>query len=69
MINNVCSTPDRTFRIVVGFVLLALWFVLPGSWQYLALLGLIPLLTVVLKYCPISHALGINTCRVRPTGA
>jgi len=69
MVKNVCSTPDRAFRIVVGLVILALWFVLPGSWHYLAVIGLIPLLTVALSYCPISHVLGINTCRMRTTGA
>ena len=65
MVKNVCSTPDRAFRIVVGLLFLSMWFVLPGAWQYLAFIGFIPLLTVGLSYCPISHVFGINTCHIR----
>ena len=65
MIHNVCSPADRTFRIVVGLLFLSMFLFLPGNWSYLGLVGLIPLVTVVIRYCPISHMLGINTCRVK----
>jgi len=65
MVQNVCSTADRTFRIVVGLALLSLLFLLNGSWAYLGLFGIVPLVTVVIRYCPISHMLGISTCSLK----
>ncbi len=52
---------DRTIRFGVG-LLLVLWGLLSGSW--LGLIGLIPLATVVLNWCPLYSALGINTSKV-----
>jgi len=36
---------DRTLRIVVGIVVLALFFVLEGNARYWALVGVVPLFT------------------------
>lgn len=52
---------DRTIRIIVGIVLLCLVFVGPETrWGYL---GLIPLFTGIVGYCPLYHALHISTNR------
>jgi hypothetical protein len=52
--------PDRLVRIVLGIV--ALFFVERTSW---ALLGLLPLLTGAIGYCPVYHLFGWSTCHTR----
>jgi hypothetical protein len=52
---------DRILRIVVGLILLALAITdIVGVWGYI---GLIPLLTGVLKFCPVYKIVGINTSK------
>jgi hypothetical protein len=54
---------DRILRIVVGAGLLSLVFIGPQTpWGYL---GIIPLATGLIGFCPLYTALGINTCGVR----
>lgn len=54
---------DRILRIVVGLAVLSLAFVGPRTpWAYL---GLIPLLTGLIGFCPLYALLGLNTCGVR----
>lgn len=51
---------DRILRIVVGLVLLSLVFVGPKTlW---GLMGLVPLATGLMRFCPVYPLLGINTC-------
>jgi hypothetical protein len=56
---------DRTLRIVVGIVLLSLFFVLEGNARYLGLLGLVMLATGVFRFCPAYTLLGMNTCGMK----
>jgi len=56
---------DRTLRIVVGLVVLALFFVLEGNARYWALLGFVPLLTGVFRFCPAYTLLGVSTCPMK----
>lgn len=50
---------DRALRAVLGLAVLALAFVGPRTpWGYL---GLIPLLTAVVGFCPLYALLGIST--------
>jgi hypothetical protein len=57
------GTIDRVLRVVVGVAILSLAFIGPQSpWAYL---GLIPLLTGVVGFCPAYALLGIRTCRLR----
>lgn len=54
------GTIDRYVRIVVGLALLVLVFVGPKTpW---GLLGLIPLVTGLARFCPAYRAAGLNTC-------
>jgi hypothetical protein len=57
---------DRTIRVVVGVGLLALTFVGPRTW--LGLIGLVPLGTGILGYCPLYGLFGISTCPDRKSG-
>ena len=54
------GTLDRIARIVVGLVLLSLIFVGPKSlW---GLVGLVLLVTGILKWCPLYSVFGLSTC-------
>jgi len=58
MLHNM-STADRLIRIVLGIALLALVFTGPHTlW---GLLGLIPLITAFVGFCPLYRLLGIHT--------
>jgi hypothetical protein len=51
---------DRLIRVAVGLVVLSLAFVGPQTpWGYL---GLIPLITGIVGFCPLYRLVGINTC-------
>ena len=52
---------DRFIRLIIGLIVLCLWFVLAGTAKYWALLGLIPLFTAAIGWCPLYPLLGINT--------
>lgn len=54
---------DRAVRVVVGLGILALAFVGPKTpWAYV---GLVPLLTGLVGFCPLYSLLGLNTCPAR----
>ena len=53
---------DRIIRIIFGLGLLSLVFVGPQTlWGFI---GLVPLLTGALGFCPLYKVFGINTCPV-----
>jgi len=57
---------DRILRIVVGLVLLSLFFLFPdASWRYFALIGIVPLLTGLMSSCPLYSIMGLSTCPVK----
>ena len=62
MTKNVGSI-DRLLRVVVGLALIASavagWF---SPWGYI---GVVPLLTAVVGFCPAYTLLGLNTCPVK----
>lgn len=52
---------DRTIRGAIGLVLISLVFVGPQSvWGWI---GLVPLATAVVGFCPAYSPLGLSTCR------
>ena len=54
---------DRILRVLVGLAVLSLAFVGPKTpWAYL---GLVPLLTGAVGYCPLYTVLGLNTCPMK----
>ena len=55
---------DRTLRIVVGIALIASTFVVPAMspWGWL---GIIPLATGLIGWCPAYLPLGIKTCKTK----
>ena len=54
------GTLDRALRILLGLALLALvGFGAIGPW---GLIGLVPLVTGLVRFCPLYRVLGIQTC-------
>lgn len=62
MPRNVCSKFELIIRLVVAIDLFALFLLLPEPADQLGWLGVIPLATAILRYCPLSHLLGRTTC-------
>lgn len=59
------GTIDRALRIVAGLALISLVFVGPATpWGWI---GLVPLLTALVGWCPPYALLGISTC-AKPAG-
>lgn len=60
-VQNVGSL-DRAFRVILGAVMLFVFFSYPDAgWRYWMLLGLVPLLTGLFGTCALYSLLGLNT--------
>ena len=56
---------DRILRIVAGLAILSQFFFgLQTPW---ALIGLVPLLTGIVRFCPAYTLLGLRTCPMKST--
>lgn len=53
---------DKTIRIILALVFFSLFFVLEGNWRFLSLIGLIPLITAFVSWCPLYSIFGLSTC-------
>ncbi len=58
MMNPNVGGTDKILRIVVGLALIG-WGVATKNW--LGAIGLVPLLTALINFCPLYTLLGINT--------
>ncbi|MFN3147177.1 MAG: DUF2892 domain-containing protein [Paracoccaceae bacterium] len=57
------GTIDRAARIILGLVLISLVFIGPATpWGWV---GIIPLATGLVGYCPLYSVLGLNTCPMK----
>ena len=57
------GTIDRVLRVVVGAGVLSLVFVGPQTaWGWI---GIVPLLTGIVGYCPAYSLLGVSTCPMK----
>lgn len=61
MSTNVGSI-DRILRIVIGVALLAFAFTSSHPYTWLGYIGVMPLLTAAMGWCPAYTLLGIKTC-------
>lgn len=52
---------DKTLRIIAGLALLSMIFALEGSARWWGLIGLLPLLTGIVGFCPGYALLGVST--------
>jgi len=56
---------DKVVRFIVGLALLSLLFFMNGNLKYLGLIGLVPILTATVSFCPLYSIVGIKTCKTR----
>jgi Protein of unknown function (DUF2892) len=56
---------DRTVRIILGIVLLSLFFVLEGNARWWGLVGVGLLATGIFRFCPAYLPFGIKTCATK----
>lgn len=62
MTKNICSAADRTVRIILGLGILAAGWYYQNLW---GLIGLLPLATVAMSYCPLYSLFGVDTCHLK----
>ncbi len=67
------SAADRVIRVVIGIALLCMLFLLhvhgTHYWVgWLELMGLVPLMTGLVGFCPMYRLLGISTCSAGKSG-
>ena len=58
------GTIDRVVRIVVGLALIAfaLGYIAPGTnWSWVGWIGVVPILTALVGYCPAYSVVGCST--------
>ena len=57
------GTIDRALRVIVGLALIAAFFLTSGgSYHWLYLIGIVPLVTGLVGTCPLYSVLGMSTC-------
>jgi cadmium resistance protein CadD (predicted permease) len=56
------GTIDRTVRVIAGIAILATAFIGPKT--ILGYIGIVPILTGALGFCPVYPIFGINTCKL-----
>jgi hypothetical protein len=56
---------DKTIRIVVGITMIAAGVIYQNVW---GAVGLVPLATALMGWCPPYSLLGINTCSMKRNG-
>jgi len=52
---------DRALRIAMGLTILALFFIVDGPYRWWALVGLVPLGTGLVGWCPAYLPFGLST--------
>lgn len=61
--NNVGKT-DKIVRLIIGLGLISLLFTLEGNLKFIGLIGIVPILTAFLSYCPLYSIFGFRTCSI-----
>jgi hypothetical protein len=61
LMNENVGDTDRVIRVVAGVAILCLFFLLQGDARWIALLGIVPLATGVIRWCPAYRLFGFTT--------
>ena len=56
---------DRAVRVIAALIIFSLFFVLDEGYRWWALVGVVPLLTGAIGWCPAYLTFGIRTCKMR----
>jgi hypothetical protein len=66
------GSADRIVRLVIGLALLSLVVLVDGNLRWVGLIGLVPLATAFVRWCPAYNLFGLDTRtphdRVAPQG-
>jgi len=54
---------DRILRLIVGLAILGAGYYFKSWW---GLIGIVPVLTAVFRFCPAYLPIGVNTCATKP---
>ena len=54
---------DRAIRLLLAAGLFSLFFILPGQQKWLALIGIVPLATGLVRWWPLYAVFGIRSCQ------
>lgn len=57
---------DRIARIILGLGLLSLIFILEGNARWFGLIGVIPLTTAAMRWCPAYTIFNVSSCATKP---
>lgn len=68
MTTNVGSI-DRVLRVLIGVALLAFALFSGHTYAWIGYIGVVPLLTAAIGWCPLYAMLGVSTCPARRSGA
>ena len=55
------GSADKVIRIIAGIALLSLLFILEGNARWWGLIGLVPLITGLIGWCPAYSLIGAST--------
>ncbi len=62
MVKNVCSYTEKTLRVIIGLLIIGAGWYYQSYW---GLIGLVPIATAVVGWCPLSYIFGVDSCKVR----
>lgn len=54
---------DKAIRLVMAVVLFSLFFIFEGNLKWIGLVGIVPLMTALMNWCPLYTVFGMNTCK------
>ena len=63
--NKNVGTIDKVIRLIMAIILFSMFFILEGNWRFIAIVGLIPLITAIASTCPLYSLVGLNTCPLK----
>ena len=63
--NQNVGAADKVVRVLIGLGLLSLIFLLSGNVRWVGLIGLVPLGTALMGFCPLYALLGLKTCKTQ----
>lgn len=64
MEKNIGST-DKIVRVILGLGLLSMLFWVQGDARWWGLIGILPLFTAAINWCPAYVPFGIKTCKTK----
>jgi hypothetical protein len=56
---------DRVARVIIGLALLAFAFMSTNAYAWIGYIGVVPLLTAAIGWCPLYSLIGLSTCPVK----